>query len=211
MKVYTYYQQVDKLKLGHKPLRLVEYWAIHWRSQGWEPVVLSIEDAKKHPYFPEYFKWIKKVKTTNPFEYEAACFLRHLAMSVVGGGLMTDTDVFNLNLKAEDLPDNERILLLGGGVPCAVWGNASGYEFLCKAMAPYCEMLSSDMHIVQFMSVPNLRWCPEYPDATGKLIHFPAAKIGIDKLEFIQKFFAERDGSANILRGSVSAPLKNHQ
>jgi hypothetical protein len=99
LKVYTYFQQVDKLKLGKKPWHLVEYWVSHWKSRGWEPAVLTIEDAKKHPYFPEYFKWIKKVKTVNPFEYEAACFLRHLAMSVVGGGLMTDTDVFNLTLQ----------------------------------------------------------------------------------------------------------------
>lgn len=193
MKVYTYFQQVDKLNLGKKPWQLVEYWVSHWKSKGWEPVVLTIEDAKKHAYFPEYYQQIKKVKTTNPLEYEIACFLRHLAMSMVGGGLMTDTDVFNLDLNPEDLPDNDRILLLGGGVPCAVWGNAAGYEFLCKAMSPYCQRLSSDMHIVQYLGVPNRRWCPEYPDAGGKMIHFPAAKIGIDKLEFVQKFFAGRE------------------
>jgi len=174
----------------------VEYWVSHWKSKGWEPVVLTIEDAKKHPYFAEYYQQIKKVKTTNPFEYEMACFLRHLAMSVVGGGLMTDTDVFSLTLRPEELPDDDRILLLGGGVPCAVWGNAHGYEFLCKAMAPYCNRLSSDMHIVQFMSVPGRYWCPEYPDTSGKMIHFPADKIGTDKLEFVQRFFAERGEGA---------------
>jgi hypothetical protein len=193
MKVYTYFQQVDKFKLGQKPWHLVEYWVSHWKSKGWEPMVLTIEDAKKHPYFPEYFKWIKKVKTVNPFEYEAACFLRHLAMSVVGGGLMTDTDVFNLTLQPGDLPDMDRILVLGGGVPCAVWGSAGGYEFLCKAMAPYCKTISSDMHMIQFFKMPNLQWCPSYPDVSGKMIHFPAIKIGIDKLEFVQKFFAERE------------------
>ena len=106
---------------------------------------------------------------------------------------MTDTDVFNLTLQPGDLPDMDRILVLGGGVPCAVWGSAGGYEFLCKAMAPYCKTISSDMHMIQFFKMPNLQWCPSYPDVSGKMIHFPAAKIGIDKLEFVQKFFAERE------------------
>lgn len=193
MKVYTYFQQVDKFKLGKKPWYLVEYWRTHWKAKGWEPVVLTIEDAKKHPYYPEYFKWIKKVRTTNPFDYEAACFLRHLAMSAVGGGLMTDTDVFNLTLQPADLPDHDRILILGGRIPCAVWGNDAGYEFLCKAMAPYCKTISSDMHMVQFFKIPSWQWCPEYPNASGKMIHFPVSKVGLDKLEFIQRFFEKRD------------------
>lgn len=192
MKVYTYFEQIDELKAGTKPKELVEYWVSHWKAKGWEPVVLTIEDAKKHPYFPEFFQAIKKVKTTNPFEYEAACFLRHLAMSVVGGGLMTDTDVFNLTLQPADLPDPDRMLVLGGLVPCAVYGSSAGYEFLCKAMAPYCAKLSSDMHIIAHLRVPSWQWCPEYPDASGKMIHFPVSKAGLKKLGLIKKFFAER-------------------
>lgn len=192
MKVYTYFEQVEELKAGTKPRELVDFWQAHWKACGWEPVVLTIEDAKKHPYFPEYYKLIKKVKTTNPFKYEAACFLRHLAMSAVGGGLMTDTDVFNLSLKPTDLPDMDRILILGWRVPCAVWGSAEGYEFLCKAMAPYCKKISSDMHIIQYLGVPSRKWCPEYPDESEKMIHFPVSKVGLAKVDFVKNFFAKR-------------------
>ena len=33
----------------------------------------------------------------NP-EYEIACYLHHVAMAAVGGGTLTDFDVFNVNV-----------------------------------------------------------------------------------------------------------------
>jgi len=191
LKVYTYFTEVKELNLGRKAFQLVEFWKQDWENKGWEPVVLGIDHAQAHPFFTEFYKEIKKVKTTNPFSYESACFLRHLAMSAVGGGFMVDTDVFNLSLQPGDLPISESPLLLWGGhVPCAVVGSAQGYEYLCRAMAPYCTRFSSDMYIMSFFNIPHFGICTEPPDASGKIMHFAANKIGTDKLEFIKTFLA---------------------
>jgi len=105
---------------------------------------------------------------------------------------MVDTDVFNLSLQPGDLPNSESPLLLWGGhVPCAVVGSAQGYEYLCRAMAPYCARFSSDMHIMSFFNIPHFGICTEPPDASGKIMHFAANKIGTDKLEFIKTFLAD--------------------
>jgi len=189
MKVFTYYTEVKELNLGKKPFRLVEYWKKDWEKKGWEPVVLGMEHAEAHPFFTEFYQAIKKVKTTNPFSYEAACFLRHLAMSAVGGGFMVDTDVFNLSLRPEELPQSDSPLLLWGGhVPCALVASAQGYEYLCRAMAPYIHRFSSDMYIMSFFNIPHFGICTEPPDTSGKIMHFAANRIGTDKLEFIQNF-----------------------
>lgn len=188
-KVYTYFSEVKELRLGAKPFQLVEFWRHDWASRGWDPVVLGIDHAEAHPFFKEYYKAIKKVKSPNPFNYESACFLRHLAMSAVGGGFMVDTDVFNLSLNPEDLPKSDSPLLLWGGfVPCAIVASANGYEYLCRSMAPYCQQFSSDMHIMSFFRIPYYGLCTEPPDTSGKIMHFSANKIGIDKLEFIKTF-----------------------
>jgi hypothetical protein len=188
-KVYTFFTEVKDLKLGKKPSQLVEYWKEDWSEKGWDPVVLGLEHAEAHPFFREFYNSIKKIKTTNPFAYESACLLRHLAMSAVGGGFMVDTDVFNLTLKGDDLPQSDSPLLLWGGhVPCALVASAQGYEYLCRAMAPYCTRFSSDMYIMSFFNIPHKGMCTEPPNTSGKIIHFAANKIGIDKLTYIKTF-----------------------
>ena len=186
MKVFTYFQPIGESSELIKQKLLLEYWAKDWGSQGWQPIVLNEEDAATHSYYKDYKKEIKKIKTTNSFAYEEACMLRHLAISEKGGGLLVDYDVFNIKLTSDDLPRSPCPIILGLGVPCAVWSSAAGFEMLCKSMAPYCGTFSSDMHIIQHLKVPGVYACREFPDSSGKMIHFPAGRIGSDKLEFIQ-------------------------
>lgn len=188
MEIYTYYQQIGKLAEDSGQRSLLEFWAQDWLEQGWSPSVLCEADAESHSFYKEYKKEIKKIKTTNAKAYEEACMLRHLAMSSRGGGLIVDYDVFNLNFTPKDLPKSPSPIILGLGVPCAVWASGPGYEMLCKSMAPYCSNFSSDMHIIQHLNVPGIYVCKEFPDASGKMIHFPAGRIGSDKLTFIRSW-----------------------
>ena len=101
---------------------------------------------------------------------------------------MVDTYVFNLSLSPNDLPDTQGPLILDHGrVPCAVLASSSGYDFLTKAMAAYGSTCSSDMHAVQTLGVPYIDICREFPDYTGKLIHFPTCKLGGNKLDRIRQ------------------------
>lgn len=186
MNVYTYFQALGPSPENEKQKSLLEFWRKDWQLKGWNPTILGEEDARAHGFFTEYLGEIKKIKTSNSHAYEKACMIRHLAMSVRGGGLLVDYDVFNLDFRPEDLPAIPGPLILGLGVPCAVWGSAAAFEMLCKSMAPHCKKFSSDMHIIQHLKVPGVYTCREFPDASGKMIHFPAGKIGSEKLEFIQ-------------------------
>lgn len=191
MNVYTFFQAFGPLPESEKQKALLEFWKGDWELKGWKPTILGEDDARSHGFFAEYYGEIKKIKTSNLHAYEKACLLRHLAMSARGGGLLVDYDVFNLDFRPEDLPPIPGPLILGLGVPCAVWGSAAAFEMLCKSMAPHCEGFSSDMHIIQHLKVPGVYTCREYPDSSGKMIHFPAGRIGSDKLEFIQAWLGK--------------------
>lgn len=191
MEIYTYYQPIGESAEDSRQRSLLEFWAQDWLEQGWNPSVLCEADAESHSFYKEYKKEIKKIKTTNAKAYEEACMLRHLAMSSRGGGLIVDYDVFNLHFTPKDLPKSPGPIILGLGVPCAVWASGPGYEMLCKSMAPYCSNFSSDMHIIQQLRVPGVYTCKEFPDASGKMIHFPAGRIGSDKLTFIMSWLAK--------------------
>ena len=47
MIIYTYYQDIEHSSQNE----LIDLWKISWSRQGYEPIVLNLEDAKKHPYF----------------------------------------------------------------------------------------------------------------------------------------------------------------
>jgi hypothetical protein len=191
LKIYTYYKYVPDL--GDAPKNLLDFWISDWSLLGWEPIVLGEEEARQHPFYKEFCSLVSRVPTTNPRVYEEACFVRHLAMCVAGGGLMVDTDVFNLSLSPNDLPDTQGPLILDHGrVPCAVLASSSGYDFLTKAMAAYGSTCSSDMHAVQTLGVPYIDICREFPDYTGKLIHFPTCKLGGNKLDRIRQELKEK-------------------
>ena len=47
MKIYTYYQGVNFAEQNE----LINLWKISWSRHGYDPIVLNLKDAKKHPYF----------------------------------------------------------------------------------------------------------------------------------------------------------------
>ena len=47
MKIYTYYEDIN----FNKQNELLELWKLSWSRHGYEPIVLNLEDAKKHSYF----------------------------------------------------------------------------------------------------------------------------------------------------------------
>lgn len=192
--VFSYYQRATK----RDDLPLIKMWSENWAARGFEPVVLCEEDAKLHPGY-EYFRAIiRRFPTVNPTLYEQACFLRHLAMAK-RGGLLLDYDVFNVGLTPEGL----RALMFGDApvfleptrCPCAVFGNAKAFDYICDLLDTYTVKTSdhyngkphvSDQTILRQFDLPRTNICVEigctgstkvndFGDGwrTAKLIHFP--------------------------------------
>lgn len=98
--VYTFYHPVPQLK---PETALLDMWRESWDRNGWIPVVLGLEDAKKHPMYDAYRAGVsEKAKSVNPGDYDLMCWLRWLAFAQMGGGVMTDYDVINRSFKPED-------------------------------------------------------------------------------------------------------------
>ena len=157
--VYTFCQKMEPDGYDGDDL---DRWEILWREAGWEPKVLSIKDAKRHPDYAQYEHDLRNVPLGPKPEFDKMNFLRYLAMAAVGGGLMADVDVFplwpldderdggrfqnamsnvldtSLDDATADLPFNGKFSLLCGGpgseVPCLMSGTASQWSHVANVL-----------------------------------------------------------------------------
>lgn len=92
--IYTYFSPVDAIN-QQSQREVIDLWRNSWSAKGWNPIILSEQHAKGHKLYNEFVKHIDKFPTVNPKQYERACWMRWLALDVVGGGTMSDYDVMN--------------------------------------------------------------------------------------------------------------------
>jgi hypothetical protein len=101
--IYTYFDDIYVVRLfgllGQDELDMLELWKKSWSAYGWNPVILDMSVAKRHPRFEEYKKILSTFPTVNPKNTELACYYRWIAMEVVGGGFMSDIDVMNYGFR----------------------------------------------------------------------------------------------------------------
>ena len=110
----------------------LEAWRTSWSAAGWKPMVLTEEHAALHPKYEEYKSHFLTMPTINSVEYETGCFLRHVAMAVVGGGTMTDYDVVNVNVppspNCDFLPNDGALTTHENFIPSIVSGDENAFN-----------------------------------------------------------------------------------
>jgi hypothetical protein len=137
--VYTYYVPIGTEKEEASQTAMIHHWRSSWATQGWEAVVLGIDDAEAHPFFEEYNAAVQRLPTTNSQEYEMACYHRWLAVAHRGGGFMSDYDVVNYSFSAR--PPHTRLAVYEqtydtkGVTPSVVGGDAAGFYDMCLCFA----------------------------------------------------------------------------
>jgi len=128
-KMHTFFEPAYD-KVG-KLLEELEGWKKAWKDAGWRPVVLTMEDAKKHPDFKKFEKAFKSAEYKIS-KYDQMCFYRWLAMAVSGGGWMSDYDTFPLFLDAYQdgltIPNEGKLTSYARHVPCLVSGSAGEWN-----------------------------------------------------------------------------------
>jgi len=143
--MHTFYTRIDPDK-HHKytgmtdeaDAKLLLTWKAAWRSAGWEPKILTLEDAQSHPLYEEFDERLDL--DVVPFgQYDKLCFMRWLAMAVAGGGWMSDYDTFPLRGLKNTNPRHHGKLTLydtvrAGGVPSVVSGSAEEYTRIARQM-----------------------------------------------------------------------------
>lgn len=132
MKIYTYYQDISF------PVQqeLVDLWKISWSRHGYEPIVLNLEDAKKHSYFEifdtEMRRIFKEITDKQINNYGMSCWFRWLAYATQNEEkfYVSDYDAINLNFPITEPSD--KLHLMDADCPFLASGTPKQFENLCK-------------------------------------------------------------------------------
>jgi hypothetical protein len=133
MKIYTYYQNINHSSQNE----LIDLWKISWSRQGYEPIVLNLQDAKKHSYFDtlnsEMRKIFKEITNKEISDYGMSCWFRWLAYATQEDEkfYVSDYDAINVNFPITE-PSNT-LHLMDFACPFLASGTPIQFENLCKA------------------------------------------------------------------------------
>jgi hypothetical protein len=132
MKIYTYYEDIN----FEQQKKMLELWEKSWKQAGFEPVILSLSNAKSHPFYEEFVYKITdihlKIKQEALSNYGIACFVRWLAYATQSNNeyvYVSDYDCVNNGL--EPIIKTDKLHLMDGACPCFVSGTAQQFENLC--------------------------------------------------------------------------------
>jgi hypothetical protein len=141
MKIYTYYENINFKNQDE----LIKLWKESWEVNGFDAIVLSLEDSKKNPYYDEFVNKIKQIHldiTGNDIKrYGLSCYLRWLAYSNQSGVepfLVSDYDVINRNFSIVQInePYNE-LSFMDRYCPCLAYGTSENFLSFCKDIISY--------------------------------------------------------------------------
>lgn len=159
-------------------------------------MVLCEADAARHPKFAEYKRKFWELPTEYGHDYEAACFLRWVAMAVWGGGMMVDYDVINYGF-APQLPHKDKMFLIADRSRPLFMGSILAPGVLFQAMSDlfyewqpderdwnpnaklfHCSDLIYMQQCFEAKNRPCPPWlfwengCTVYPKIDGQLVHY---------------------------------------
>ena len=110
---------------------LLSFWKESWLQAGWEPVILSLQDAETHP---RYHSLKNTVQSLHLDEFSTLLFMRWIAMVSVGGGWYADYDVFPIRDFPEELPNNGTMTIFDVMSPTLASGNADEWTKTLDAL-----------------------------------------------------------------------------
>lgn len=136
MKIYTYYENINFKQQD----KLIELWKKSWYSNGFNPVVLSLEDAKKSIFYKEFVEKIKhlglRITDKSLSSYDLSCYLRWLAYSTqadTDSFLVSDYDIININFSPTKMIESKnQISFMDRLCPCLAYGNTEQFLNFCK-------------------------------------------------------------------------------
>lgn len=157
--IKTFYQKLDNEEEG-APLDdpILSLWREEWSRIGFEPKIITLEDAKRHPYY-EIMKGVveKAFPGDEPAHiYNRYCFYRYLAMAATGGGWHSDYDAmpayFPLE-KAHAFPNEGKFTSFEQFIPSLISASAEEWTFIALLMMDQLsktkEEWPSDMFMIK--------------------------------------------------------------
>jgi len=123
----------EKTEVGQDDV--LKVWKEEWSRAGFDTNILTLDDAKNHPYFEEMEEIVQRMFDSS--DYQAFCFYRWLAMATVGGGWMSDYDIFPTNFPLKqgfDLPNGGNFTSFEVHVPSLMSGRAEEWTRVSKLL-----------------------------------------------------------------------------
>ena len=94
MKIYAFYDSLGNFPGRDDYKKLIDIWQKSWIYYGWDPVILTLDDAKKHKDYQRLLEISNERPTVNRKDFETLCFLRWLSM-FDKSGWYCDVDMIN--------------------------------------------------------------------------------------------------------------------
>jgi len=135
--IYTYYPK----GLDTRDALQASIWKKSWKQAGWKPVVLDERHAAIHPRYSELRQKYANIPSEGAatVQDKTSSYMRHLAIAAVGGGWLSEPDVFNVNMppppKCDWIPNGGKVTSHDIFIPGLVSGDARNYEDLAVAFA----------------------------------------------------------------------------
>jgi len=201
MDVYTFYEPIASWDHDRS---LLDLWVKNWSDKGFNPVIMSLNDAKKHNYYLKFsetisksFKTITKKDIINPNNawsyyvyYNYIRFLSYATIDTKQPILIMDYDVYNINLNPEEISGlSENIFFYWSICPCLMTGSPASFGNLCKMFAfvteNHLDLLEEEYKLSPYVSFHEM--------ALMHLLKFSKNKILNQILEKYNINFAHDD------------------
>ena len=136
MKIYTYFEEINH----PQQYELIKYWKISWEREGFQPIVLGLQDAQQDPRYQTFCEKMNLISSEitgkHLTPYGLSCFVRWLAYSTVANNserfLVSDYDVINSGKWKTWHPITNNLHFFDNDCPCLASGNAGEFGELCR-------------------------------------------------------------------------------
>jgi len=134
MKIYTYYEDIKHNSEYQQSM--LKLWQISWQNSGFEPIILSPQDATKHSFYEEFIERLKNLHIQimgRPITaYGLSCYIRWLAYSTQYDKYFYVSDYDCCNNGLEPFIHTEKLYFMDADCPCFVSGKPNQFENLCN-------------------------------------------------------------------------------
>jgi hypothetical protein len=135
-KIFTYFHD---FKNCDKERKLVDFWLKNWKSNDFDAAVLSLDDAKAHPFFDEFNEKMTEITSTilhQPLSpYGWSCWHRWLsyaALPIDDCVIVCDYDILNSSLWYPGRKLSDKLHFMDSDCPCVSSGTPKQFDKLIR-------------------------------------------------------------------------------